>query len=246
MILITAALMLLTLLDWRLSPVRVLFAIALVTILPGYALTTAIFINTPLGIMEKVAFSFGFSLGITSLGGLLLNYTPWGIQSMSWVVLLGGISIIGNFIAIARMKDESKVDLGVVQVPLQLNQLILMLIGTVILGGVIFFARAGAEKLTVPPTTRLWILWTDDSRTQVKLGVQNEEGVPMQYRLQITTLQGQVQEWSPISLEAGGNWEVQYEPPENVAESDFIKGTLYRLDAPEKSYREVYLRRVVR
>ena len=97
--------MLLTLLDLPLSPVRALIAIALVAILPGYALVTSIFVNVPLGIMEKIAFSFGFSLGMTSLGGLLLNYTPWGIQPVSWVVLLGGVSLIASGITLLRIND---------------------------------------------------------------------------------------------------------------------------------------------
>ena len=246
MILITAALMLLTLLDWKLSLVRVLFAIALVTILPGYALTTAIFISTPLGIMEKIAFSFGFSLGMTSLGGLILNYIPWGIQSVSWVVLLGGISLIASVIAIARMQISKGVDLSVVQVRLRLREIILMVLAAGILGGVYLFARTGAEHRALPPTTRVWILWADDSQSKVLLGVQNQERVPMQYRLQLSTLQGQIQEWDPITLEAGATWEVQYETPPNVAESDMIKATLYRLDTPGRNYREVYLRRVAR
>lgn len=245
MILITALLMLLTLLDWKLGPIRVLFAIALVTILPGYAITSAVFANTPLGIQEKIAFSFGFSLGIASLGGLLLNYTRWGIQSVSWVILLGSISLIASVIALVRMKDESQVDLRVVQVPLRVRQVVLMLFGAAALFGVYLFARTGAQNQALPATTRAWMLWADDSQKEVVLGVQNQENVPMEYRLQLSTLQGQIEDWKPIKLEPGAVWEIHYAAPANVAESDFIKATLYRLDKPEQVYREVFLRRVL-
>lgn len=245
-ILITAVLMLLTLLDLKLSPVRVLFAIVLVTVLPGYALTTAIFTNTPLGTPEKFAFSCGFSLGTVSLGGLLLNYTHWGLRPASWVILLGGISLISSVIAIARMKNEEEIDLKVGQVPFQITQIIIMAAVAAAFGGVYLFARWGAEKQSVPPTTRVWILWTDDSRTEVALGIQNQEKVPMQYQLQLSTLQGKIEEWDSITLEAGAIWEVRYEVPLNVAERDFIKATLYRADAPGKVYRQVFLRRMIR
>lgn len=244
-ILITAALMLLTLLDWKLSPVRVLFAIALVTILPGYALTTAIFINTPLGILEKFAFSCGFSLGMVSLGGILLNFTPWGIQSVSWVILLGGISLVASVVAIVRMQRAKEIDLSVAQIPLRVNQIVLMALAVVIFGGVYLFARYGATSQSLPFTTRIWILWTDDLHTEATLGIQNQEGVPMQYKLQLSTLQGQIQEWSLIALEPGATWEVHYNVPNNVAESDVFKATLYRLDEPGAIYREVYLKRII-
>jgi hypothetical protein len=246
MILITALLMLLTLLDWKLSPIRVLFAIALVTILPGYALTSAIFANTPLGIQEKIAFSFGFSLGIASLGGLLLNYTRWGIQAVSWVILLGSISLIASVIALARMKDESQVDLRVVQIPLRVRQIVLMLFGAAALFGVYMFARTGAENQPLPTTTRVWMMWVDEAHTEVTVGVQNQENVPMEYRLQLSSLQGQLEDWAPLTLEPGETWEIHYAVPANVAESDFLKATLFRSDQPNDVYREVFLRRVLR
>ena len=244
-ILITAALMLLTLLDWELSPVRVLFAVALVTVLPGYTLATAIFINTPLGILEKFAFSCGFSLGMVSLGGLLLNYTYWGIQSVSWVILLGGISLTASVIAIVRMQNAKEVDLSVARIPLRVRQIVLFIMAVIVFGGVYLFARIGATEQSLPPTTRVWVLWTDDTHTEVVLGIQNQEKVSMQYQLQLGTLGGQVDQWSPITLADGAVWEVQYKVPNNVASSDFIKATLFRLDAPDQIYREVYLQRVI-
>lgn len=245
-ILITAVLMLLTLLDWQLSPVQVMFAIALVTILPGYAITTAIFVNTPLGITEKLAFSCGFSLGMTSLGGLLINYTPWGIQSASWVVLLGGVSIIGNVVALARMKDEAQVDLRVVHVPLQVKQIVFISLAAAIMIGSYQYARDGAESLSLPATTRIWINWTDETQTNLVLKVQNLENMSMKYQLQISTLGGVVQNWPDITLDPGAVWEDYFEMPPNVAESDFIKAILFRVDSPGNVYREVFLRRVLR
>lgn len=245
-ILITAIVMLLILFDWQLSPVRILFAIVLVTVLPGYALTAAIFTNTPLGTPEKFAFSCGFSLGTVSLGGLLLNYTHWGLQSAAWVILLGGISLISSVIALARMGNEKEVDLGVGQVPFRFSQIVVMVIVAVAFGGVYLFARSGAENRSLPPTTRVWILWTDASRTEVVLGIQNQERVPMRYRLQLNTLQGKIYEWTSITLEPGATWEIHYEVPGNVAESDFIKATLYRMDIPGEIYRQVYLRKKIR
>lgn len=244
-ILVTAVLMLLTLIDLNVSPVRVLFAIGLVTILPGYALTTAIFVNTPLGIMEKVAFSFGFSLGMTSLGGLLLNYSPWGIQSSSWVILLGGVSIIASVATLVRMQYIKGVDLGVVQIPLRINQLLLMFLAIVIIAGTYIYARAGATQSALPASTRLWMLWGNTAETEILLGLHSQEPTRAQFRLVLSTLQGQIYEWPTITLPPDGVWEVKYaELPPVLSNSDFIKATLYRLEAPNQALRQVYLRRV--
>jgi uncharacterized membrane protein len=238
--------MLLTLFELDISPVGVLFAIGLVTILPGYAITTAIFINMPLGIMEKIAFSFGFSLGMTSLGGLILNYFPWGIQSSSWVILLGGISILASGLALVRMKYTEEVDVRVVHVPLRADQILLMLLAVAIMVGAYVYARVGARENSLPSPTRMWMLWDGDSRTEVVLGIENQDSAPATYRLVLSTLQGQIHEWTEITLAPGTVWEVRYEVPSSIAESDFIKAVLYMSNAPESEYRQVYLRRVSR
>lgn len=245
-ILLTAVLMLLTLLEWELGFVRILFAIALVAILPGYAVTTAIFVRYPLGFAEKVAFSCGLSLGLAAVGGLLLHFTRWGLQSASWVVLLGGITLIANGLALIRIRPTANVDLSVIQVPLRLYQLLLMVLAGVVITGAYLTARAGAENRSVPRYTQVWLLWTDEAQTAVTLGIHNHETVPRQYRLQLSTRQGQVQEWPVVTLAAEETWQTQYTPSAPISEADFIKATLYRLDISEDSYREVYLRRIAR
>jgi uncharacterized membrane protein len=242
-ILITAVLMLLILLEWELGFIRVLFAIALVAILPGYGLTTAIFIRYPLGFAEKVAFSCGLSLGLAAVGGLLLHFTRWGLQSASWVILLGGITLIANGVALARIRPTANVDLSVIHVPLRLHQILLVILAGVVMTGAYLTARAGAENRPVPRYTQVWLLWADETQAEVTLGIHNHEGAARQYRLQLTTRQGQIQEWPVVTLAAGETWQTRYTPPPSISDSDFIRATLYRLDIPEDSYREVYLRR---
>lgn len=246
MILVTAVLMLLTLLEWELSAVRVLFAVALVGILPGYALTTAIFVKYPLGFAEKLAFSCGLSLGLAAVGGLLLHFTPWGLQPASWVIYLGGITVVANALALGRMQQTTQVDLSVIHVPLRLHQLLLMLLAGIVIMGAYLTARAGAENRPAPQFTQLWLLWADESQSEVQLGIQNQENGIRQYRLVLSTRQGQAQEWPVIALAPGETWQTTFPPPPAVGETDFIKATLYRLEAPQEIYREVYLRRIAR
>jgi uncharacterized membrane protein len=87
---------------------RFVVGLPLLLFIPGYML---IFVLFPLkndcsriGSLERIGLSFGFSIAIVSLLGLLLNFTPWGIQLIS--VLLSIFFIIESLglIALYRWK----------------------------------------------------------------------------------------------------------------------------------------------
>lgn len=233
--------MVLILLEWELRFVQILFAIGLVAILPGYALTTAIFIKYPLSLIEKITFSIGLSLALAAIGGLALNFTRWGLQPASWVIFLGGITLIANALALARMTTIADVDLTVTNIPLHIQQVVLISLAGLIITGAYLTARAGAENRPVPQYSQLWILWTDDTQTEVTIGLHNHEDIARQYRIQIST-RGHIQESPIITLAPDTTWQTRYTPPPPITETDFIRATLYRLDRPDTPYREVYLR----
>jgi len=90
---------------------RIIIGIPFLLFIPGYML---IFIFFPMkndykGIngLERIGLSFGFSIAIVSLLGLLLNFTPWGIQLIS--VLLAVFFLIESLglIAFYRWKTTS-------------------------------------------------------------------------------------------------------------------------------------------
>jgi uncharacterized membrane protein len=63
------------------SILRILFGVAMVLFVPGYALIAALFpARGDLDGIERVALSFGLSIAVVPLIGLALNYTPWGIR----------------------------------------------------------------------------------------------------------------------------------------------------------------------
>jgi uncharacterized membrane protein len=241
--LVTAVLMLLTLLEWNLDVVQILFAIALVAILPGYAVMTAIFINYPLSFIEKFAFSGGLSLAIASVGGLILHFTPWGLQTDSWVFLLGGITLVANGVALLRIyRAPDEVDLSVTHIPLRLHQIGLMLLAGLIITGAYLMARAGEENRPVPQYSQLWMLWNNEDQSEVMIGVHNHTDQTQTYRLELSSQRGLVEEWPLITLEPDTTWLIEYAPPTAVGENDALRAALYRLDNPQERYREVFLR----
>jgi uncharacterized membrane protein len=66
-----------------------LLAILLVLFVPGYVLVAALFPkNTEIDWIERIALSFGLSIAVVPLLGLLLNFTPWGIRFVPIVVTI--------------------------------------------------------------------------------------------------------------------------------------------------------------
>ena len=62
-------------------PIRIILGLLFVLFLPGYSLIAALFPKKKdLDTIERLALSFGLSIAITPLIGLLLNYTPFGIR----------------------------------------------------------------------------------------------------------------------------------------------------------------------
>lgn len=63
------------------GPLRISFAIPFIIFIPGYCLVAALYPRRDsLDGIERLALSFGTSIAVVPLIGLVLNYTPWGIR----------------------------------------------------------------------------------------------------------------------------------------------------------------------
>ena len=93
------------------GPARIVIGIGFVIFFPGYALLSVLFPrHTDLGGIERIALSFGTSIAIVPLIGLILYYTPWGIRLIPVLVTLSTFIIAVSLIACFRLlrlnKDE--------------------------------------------------------------------------------------------------------------------------------------------
>jgi len=105
------------------TPLRVLFGLPFVLFVPGYALIAALFpeagtlpddsqsdtANVTKRIrdgsidgLERVALSFGLSIAVTPLIGLVLNFTPWGIRLEPIMVAVSGVTLALTGLAARR------------------------------------------------------------------------------------------------------------------------------------------------
>ena len=107
------------------TPLRVVFGLPFVLFLPGYAIIAALFpeagepptadentetdgfapsVDRDRGIdgIERVALSFGLSIAVVPLLGLVLNFTPWGIRLVPIALSVAGTTILATAIAAVR------------------------------------------------------------------------------------------------------------------------------------------------
>jgi uncharacterized membrane protein len=104
------------------TPLRVVFGLPFVLFVPGYAFVAALFPeegDPPVepddddsphppgeerGIdgIERVALSFGLSIAVVPLIGLVLNFTPWGIRLVPIMVSVSGFTVVCTAVAARR------------------------------------------------------------------------------------------------------------------------------------------------
>ena len=91
---------------------RIILGLLLILFVPGYSLIAALFPKkNDLDGIERTALSFGLSIAVTPLIGLLLNYTPFGIRLEPILISLSVFTIVMSIIAYIRrwkLHEEEK------------------------------------------------------------------------------------------------------------------------------------------
>ncbi len=88
------------------SFLRIVFGLPFLLFFPGYVLVAALFAcEGGMDGIEKIALSFGMSIAVTSLIGLGLNYTPWGIRLEPVLFTISAFIFILSGIAILRQRQ---------------------------------------------------------------------------------------------------------------------------------------------
>ncbi|WP_440953433.1 DUF1616 domain-containing protein [Methanococcoides sp. FTZ1] len=85
------------------TPIRTILGLPMVLFLPGYSLIAALFpARDDLDGIERLALSFGLSIAVVPLIGLVLNYTPWGIRLLPILISLSAFTLMMCVVAVYR------------------------------------------------------------------------------------------------------------------------------------------------
>lgn len=88
------------------SPLRIVLALPMILFSPGYSLIAALFPGKEeIDALERIALSFGLSIAIVPLIGLVLNYTPFGIRLDPVVISLVLFTLFMAAVAQLRRAD---------------------------------------------------------------------------------------------------------------------------------------------
>ncbi len=84
---------------------RIVLGLLFVLFFPGYTLLSALFPKRDsLDGIERVALSFGLSIAVVPLIGLILNYTPWGIRLYPILISVTLFILVASGIAWYRQR----------------------------------------------------------------------------------------------------------------------------------------------
>ncbi len=224
--------------------VRLVVALPLVFVLPGYAITAALFPRHSLGIPEQVLCSVGLSLVAVILGGFALNWTPWGLRAESWIALLFCATLGASVVAMLRRRRSWPIAVMPSSVGLEGRQGFLLGLAALVVVAAVGLALTPMPSQGIQGYTLLWILpASDGDPNAVRLGISSMEFTSTHYSLQVM-VDGQIaQEWSDIQLAPNEKWESTAAVLGKSSGSRLIEAVLYRLDSPSVVYRRVTLRR---
>jgi len=182
--------------EWR-SPLRVALGLLAVLVVPGFALTSALFVREDdLDGIERLALSLGLSIAVVPLLGLTLNYTPWGIRLAPIALTLS--AFVAAMVVVAYVRRRLLPPETAFHLPFErasFRSTAVLIVGTVVaIGGVValasmlrpverfteFYLLGPGGKLEGYPST----LAPGESFVVI-LGVGNHEGETIGYGVRI-------------------------------------------------------------
>jgi len=229
---------------------RIILGIPFVLFCPGYTLMAALFTKKEgMGGIERVALSFGLSIAVVSLIGLILNYTPWGIRLEPILYSVASFILIASIIAWLRRRRLTEHERFAIQfqvtmpgwgegvwgkvLAITVVVAILATLGT--LGYVIATPKVGETF------TEFYILGQDGKaanypkelkvgeKGEVIVGVVNHEGKEVSYRVEVVVGSQESTEVGPVVLVNEQKWEGEVGfVPEVAGENQKVEFLLYK------------------
>ncbi len=250
------------------TPIRTILAIPMVLFLPGYALIAALFPKVDdLDGIERLALSFGLSIAVVPLMGLVLNFTPYGIRLFPILLSLSFFTIFMSTLAFLRrskLAPNERFTVPFSSAFLSFRKEILSQksgidkILTVILILSILTSIAVLIYVIVTPKqgekfTEFYILGTNGKadnystdlavgkNSSIIIGIINHEYVTTNYTLDVS-LENDTIETIPVKLEDNSTWENKiYFKPDRAGDNLKLQFLLYKENNFTSAYRDLHL-----
>jgi len=242
---------------------RVALGLPFVLFFPGYTLIAALFPGREdLDGIERVALSFGLSIAVVPLIGLILNYTPWGIRLypilISLIFFILAMSLLGWYRR-KRLPEEKRLALVLSITPPDWKGMSRLdrVLSVLLVASILFAVGSLAYVITTPKVgekfTEFYILGPGGKaegyprelkagqEAEVILGVVNHEYSAVEYKVEIRAADKVIKAIDSIKLDHEGKYENRLSfSVKETGQKIKVEFLLYRDGAPEP-YRNLHL-----
>lgn len=242
---------------------RIILGLPFVLFFPGYTLMAALFPRKGrMGGIERLALSFGLSIAVVPLIGLILNSTPWGIglESILWstaslIIIMSGIAWIKRrrLLENERFIISFRLALDGWGIGIQ-NRVLSVILALAVVGALGIMGYVLATPKIGQKFTEFYILrlegMTTDYPKELKVGVEgivtigivNHEYETVSYRVEVRINGVKNNEVEPIVLENDEEWtqDVSF-VPQVPGEKQKLELLLYKNGEPKPYFEPLRL-----
>jgi len=242
---------------------RIIIGLPLVLFFPGFVLTTALFPRkSALEGIERIAVSIGVSIAVVALLGLILNYTPWGINLYSILVSMSVFIILVSIIAWLtqlRLIEEEKPSLKIsINAALligksKLDRILTAVLVVIVLCAIVSLAYVIAMPKSGEQFTEFYVLGVDGNATtyprdltlgqqgNVLLGIVNHEEREIAYKIEVKIDDQTLDLLGPFSLADEQTQEIPYSfTPQKSGNQQRVQFLLLK-DEPATDEQELHI-----
>jgi len=258
---VVITLLLFPLVAFTTGPLRIALGLLFVIFFPGYTLLSALFPRRDsLDAIERVALSFGLSIAVVPLIGLILNYTPWGISLYPALISVTLFIIITSATAYYRQQKLPPADRlsFVLRLRLpswgaisRLDKALSVLLAIAILAAIGSLAYIVAIPKPEEKFTEFYILGPEgraegypesaitDEPVYLIVGIINHESQPASYRVEIKIRGETVSQLTIGTLGHDQKWEeIISFTPHTPGEKERVEFYLYRNNETQPYFKD--------
>ncbi len=217
---------------------QVILSVPLMLFLPGFALTLILFPGDRMDLPYRLALSVGLSIAFSALSGLLLNLTPWGLQTGTlWIALLLCLAVEIAVLFFTHRTDWRSAIAFPSDMNFNTRQWIFMGLAALITIMAFQVARTPTSQKGLEGYTLLSAQAGNTTNT-LRLDVRSEEFEQTKYQIKYQ-YNGSIHEGPTLELSPGQTWEQIVPIPVKDLAGKAFTVNLYRLDNPNEVYRHV-------
>ena len=242
---------------------RIALGLPLLVFFPGYTLMAALFPQRGgVDVLARIALSFGMSIAVVPLLGLVLNYTPWGIRLEPILYSVASLILITSLIAWLRRKRlpqaerfDSEFQFGVPGWGGGIWDKVLSVILVIAISGALgMMGYAIATPKVGERFTEFYVLGLGGQATdypreikvgepeRVTVGIVNHEREVVSYRVEVKIDGVKNNELAPIVLANEQKWEgIVTFTPDKVRDNGKVDFLLYKNDETEPRLNPLHL-----